>query len=719
MITVTKTVRFDAAHILTNHQGLCKNLHGHTYRVDISVAGDGSRDMVMDFKELKNLATSTICDRFDHAFIYNTESEGECEIAAVVERHGMRTVAIPFRSTAENLAKYFYELLSPHIASPSALLGVKVWETADSCAEYRSSHKAPAAVVGLLMLLGLIGPLFLRAERQFLWPEGKMPNPQAHQIAEMANVSEKPGFDADSHRRPYLDWSDKPAHPNGGCVILVSGGSYQHLSDAKIVESWREQLSARGFQTAVLGYRTPRPKNLPIHQSAWEDGQRAIRLARSEAKKRGYNPEKIGAFGVSAGGHLTCLLAGRSQTSAYGKTDAIDRIPCHLNWAVAFCPAYNTMNGKTGGQTRHDGLDVTPVLSDVLKFDAKTCPMSLHHGGNDPWTPNGSTLTYRELRKLGVPAELHLYADLGHGQHGFDRALEFMTEMNFVGTRGEEVLLMSRYPDDADRDESKYAKIPVWPTGKMPDAQAKQCVPYLEWHFPKVQKTKAIQIIYSGGAYNANDPNGYDVAPMRRFLNRCGMTVVTLKYRTPRPRGLPKHQSAWEDLQRTIRVVRSQAEAKGLDPNRIGIMGSSAGGHLTLMGAFSSETPAYAPIDELDQLPCNVQWAIAIYPGSVLTDGVDGVNKHRGNLDEDVLVPEFKFDKSTCPVCFIHGDADGFSAMGSVKCWEKLRTMGVQCDLHTLAKRGHCFQRAAAPDTGSATWMNQVWDFMSRKGFNQ
>ena len=136
MITVTKTVKFDAAHVLTNHQGLCKNLHGHTYRVDVSVTqpeGDTS-DMVIDFKDLKRLASETICERFDHAFVYNTESEGEREIAAVVEKHGMRTVAIPFRSTAENLAKLFYGELKERIPGLSA---VRVWETAESCAEYR------------------------------------------------------------------------------------------------------------------------------------------------------------------------------------------------------------------------------------------------------------------------------------------------------------------------------------------------------------------------------------------------------------------------------------------------------------------------------------------------------------------------------------------------------------------------------------------------------
>lgn len=136
MITVTKTLKFDAAHVLTNHQGLCKNLHGHTYRVDVSVMqeADDDRDMVIDFKDLKTIANEVICDRFDHAFIYNTESAGEKEIAAVVEKNGMRTVAIPFRSTAENLAKMFYGELKLRIPGLSS---VRVWETAESCAEYK------------------------------------------------------------------------------------------------------------------------------------------------------------------------------------------------------------------------------------------------------------------------------------------------------------------------------------------------------------------------------------------------------------------------------------------------------------------------------------------------------------------------------------------------------------------------------------------------------
>ncbi len=135
MLKVTKTVRFDAAHILTNHQGLCKNLHGHTYRVDVTVAQrpDDSGDMVIDFKDLKRVCEELILSRFDHAFIYDETSLNESEIAAVLAKHSMRTVAMPFRSTAENLARYFFRSLHGRIPG---LAGVKVWETPDSVAEY-------------------------------------------------------------------------------------------------------------------------------------------------------------------------------------------------------------------------------------------------------------------------------------------------------------------------------------------------------------------------------------------------------------------------------------------------------------------------------------------------------------------------------------------------------------------------------------------------------
>lgn len=75
-------------------------------------------------------------------------------------------------------------------------------------------------------------------------------------------------------------------------------------------------------------------------------------------------------------------------------------------------------------------------------------------------------------------------------------------------------------------------------------------------------------------------------------------------------------------------------------------------------------------------------------------------------------MPEFSFDINTAPMLFIHGDADGWASMNSVKVWEKMRAMGIQSELHTLALRSHCFQRQASPDTGSYTWLDRIADFL-------
>ena len=572
-----------------------------------------------------------------------------------------------------------------------------------------------------LLLTALLVSFGLAAqERQTVWPKGKMPDKQDHQIAAMTNETSQKDFKADKHRVAYLEWFDAPAKDihNGGCMILISGGSYQNCCDVGLIKKWNEEFTKLGFQCVNFVYRTPRPVGLPIYQSAWEDGQRAVRMVRSQAKKRGFNPEKIGVISMSAGSHLGLLLATSSQTPAYEAVDKLDTMSCHINWAIINAPAYGTPDAESGTPATRQGYGSDVKLSKVFKFDSRTCPMSLHHGGTDIYAPQTSTLVYRQLRRMKVPAELHLYADKGHGAFGLERGIEFMRQMGFITPLEKEEKLMDRFPSDEHR--ASHTKANIWPEGKMPDVQPDQCTPYMEWHMPKQLKTKAIQIIYSGGSYTGNDPDGFEVAPARRYLNEKGMAVVTLKYRTPRPTtGLAKHTTAWQDLQRTVKLVRKEAESRGLDPNRIGIMGCSAGGHLTLMGVTSSRHQSYWPIDDTDKLSCKVQWGVGIYPAYSLTDGLDSPNSGGGNEDDAVLAPEFSFDLNTAPMVFVHGDADGWAAMNSVKTWEKMVQMGIQSDLHTLATRNHCFQNSAAPGTGSYTYMDRIWEFLTAKGFNK
>lgn len=571
----------------------------------------------------------------------------------------------------------------------------------------------------LFIILALLCCFTAQAfERESIWPKGKMPDTQNHQIAAMSDEAGQDNFNPKKHRTPYLEWFDAPAPEvrSGSCMILISGGGYEVTCDMANIKQWREELTRQGVQCVSLVYRTPRPEGLPIYQTAWEDGQRAVRMVRSEAKKRGYDPDKIGVIGMSAGSHLSLLLATSSQTPAYKPVDALDTVPCHINWAILNSPAYITTDSDTGTASSRQGYGVDVKLSSVFKFDSKTCPISMHHGGRDPFSPNGSTLVYRQLRRMHIPAELHLYANEGHRALGLDRGVEFLRQMGFLGELQPEVDVEERYPSDDAR--ASYVKEDIWPEGKMPCVDPDQGTPYIEWHMPKVLKTNKIQIMYSGGAYNGNSPESFEVTPIRRYLNELGITVVTMRYRSPRPKpesGLAKHTNAWQDLQRAIRVVRSEAAQRGLNPDSIGIMGSSAGGHLTLMGVTSSMHRSYNYIDDIDKLPCNVQWGIGIYPAYVLTDGLDGHNTQGGNEDSNVIAPEFSFDLKTAPMLFIHGDADGYASMGSVKVWEKMRSMGIQSELHTLCLRPHCFQAEASPGTGSYTWMERVAEYLKLK----
>lgn len=237
-------------------------------------------------------------------------------------------------------------------------------------------------------------------------------------------------------------------------------------------------------------------------------------------------------------------------------------------------------------------------------------------------------------------------------------------------------------------------------------------VPTLEYWAPKAPASDACVIICCGGAYNGVAYDYEGVMP-RDFFVENGVAVVMLRYRTPRRPNVEKHRAAWQDVQRTIRFVRSKAADWKIDPNKIGVMGFSAGGHLTLMAATTSQTPAYEPIDELDKIPCNANFAIPIYPAYALSDGVDCENVGGGN--DATLVADFAFDAQTPPMCFIHGDGDGYSPMASVAVYHKLRTMKIPAELHIYALANHAF-RNCGPDAAIRKYPSRVLEWLETIG---
>ena len=137
MYTLKTSAAFDSAHFLSGYQGKCANLHGHRWVVEVEVSADAlqtqgeKRGMVIDFGDLKH-AVQDLADFYDHATIFETGTLRETTIAAFHEE-GFRLIGVPYRPTAENFAKAFYEELA---AKELPVRRVTVYETPDNCASY-------------------------------------------------------------------------------------------------------------------------------------------------------------------------------------------------------------------------------------------------------------------------------------------------------------------------------------------------------------------------------------------------------------------------------------------------------------------------------------------------------------------------------------------------------------------------------------------------------
>ena len=138
----------------------------------------------------------------------------------------------------------------------------------------------------LSLVMCLASSSLLAGVVQPLWPEGKIPDFQENQIAAPSQEVQKPGFDRAAHRMPYLEWSEKPANPNGACVILISGGGYGCTCDGPMFRPLEDLLLDNGVTCVWLWYRTPRPEGLHILAGAPKVGKSwlALRLCLCVAK---------------------------------------------------------------------------------------------------------------------------------------------------------------------------------------------------------------------------------------------------------------------------------------------------------------------------------------------------------------------------------------------------------------------------------------------------
>lgn len=187
---------------------------------------------------------------------------------------------------------------------------------------------------------------------------------------------------------------------------------------------------------------------------------------------------------------------------------------------------------------------------------------------------------------------------------------------------------------------------------------------------PKGPANGASVIVCPGGGYNilAIDKEGYEVAA---WLNQLGFTAFVLQYRVPN-----KQEPALYDLQRAIRLVRSRASDWDLDPERLGVIGFSAGGSLAARASTRFKEKTYDPTDALDSLSARPDFALLIYP-AYLDEG-----------EGRSLTPELGLSKETPPQ-FLFGTADDRYGNSALVMATALRDQKLPVTLHLLEEGGH------------------------------
>jgi len=191
----------------------------------------------------------------------------------------------------------------------------------------------------------------------------------------------------------------------GTAMLICPGGGYWNLYWELEGEEVAQWLNSIGVTGIILKYRVPRRpddiKGEPARRPL-QDAQRAVSLVRSKAKEWGIDPKRIGIVGFSAGGHLAIATATSFDKRTYEPIDDIDKTSCRPDFAI---PVYS------GYLKAKDKDELAPGLS----IPKGTPPVFLVHGGADIISDaNHSVVMYVALKKAGVSAELHVYANTAH-----------------------------------------------------------------------------------------------------------------------------------------------------------------------------------------------------------------------------------------------------------------------------------------------------------------
>lgn len=244
-----------------------------------------------------------------------------------------------------------------------------------------------------------------------IWPKGapgatpaQNPATEADTTTSKDNlIAGKPLVRLGNVSNPTITLYKPTAKPTGAAVVVFPGGGYHILAmdlEGTEVCDW---LTASGIACIILKYRVPDSGPYPKSSAALQDAQRAVSLVRSHAAEWHINANRIGVLGFSAGAHLAAALSTHFDQRLYDSVDSADSISCRPDFAVIVYPGYLAI----AEQNMEPNSEIHPT--------DKTPPSIIIQAEDDTVHVENATVYFLALKNAKVPAELHIYAEGGHG----------------------------------------------------------------------------------------------------------------------------------------------------------------------------------------------------------------------------------------------------------------------------------------------------------------
>lgn len=226
--------------------------------------------------------------------------------------------------------------------------------------------------------------------------------------------------------------------------------------------------------------------------------------------------------------------------------------------------------------------------------------------------------------------------------------------------------------------------------------------PQLHIYQPAEDKRNGTAVVVCpGGGFSilAWDLEGTEVA---EWLNSLGVTAAVLKYRVPTRDADPNWLPPTQDAQRALSLIRSRAEEWQIDPERIGILGFSAGGRTAAMATVNPSKRLYEKSDAVDEKAHRADFTVLVYPAYL----VDADGK---------LLPEVTVSKETPPTLLVHAYDDGVTPKSSVQFFLACKDAGVPAELHIYDTGGHGYglRKTEQPVT---SWSERCAEWMKSRG---